>query len=120
MTTSLVQDLKSRPVSRGTPGYRIISAIGWINPATDDPIPLLTEPTYGAGVCGAAPTAAPCRRRRHNDEISSFGPDDGQDCFIFAFLSSDAGCVGAQNGPIRFPGISNLKTIGFNDKMSSW
>ncbi|KAJ7256080.1 hypothetical protein C8J57DRAFT_1517812 [Mycena rebaudengoi] len=51
-----------------------------------------------------------------NDEISSFGPDDGQDCFIFA----DAGCVGAQNGPIRFPGISNLKTVGFNDKMSSW
>ncbi|KAJ7277913.1 hypothetical protein C8J57DRAFT_1465745 [Mycena rebaudengoi] len=55
-----------------------------------------------------------------NDNISSFGPDDGQDCFIFVFLSSDAGCTGAQAGPIRFPGISNLNDIGFNDKISSW
>ncbi|KAJ7277904.1 hypothetical protein C8J57DRAFT_1465739 [Mycena rebaudengoi] len=51
-----------------------------------------------------------------NDNISSFGPDDGQDCFIFV----DAGCTGAQAGPIRFPGISNLNDIGFNDKISSW
>jgi hypothetical protein len=36
------------------------------------------------------------------------------------FLSSDAGCTGAQAGPIRFPGISNLNDIGFNDKISSW
>jgi hypothetical protein len=38
----------------------------------------------------------------------------------FWFLSSDAGCTGAQAGPIRFPGISNLNDIGFNDKISSW
>ncbi|KAJ7251625.1 hypothetical protein C8J57DRAFT_1520436 [Mycena rebaudengoi] len=44
-----------------------------------------------------------------NDQISSFGPDDGQDCFIFAY-----------NGPIRIPGISNLNDVGFNDKMLSW
>ncbi|KAJ7252018.1 hypothetical protein C8J57DRAFT_1238359 [Mycena rebaudengoi] len=48
-----------------------------------------------------------------NDKISSFGPDDGQDCFIFVFHSSDAGCTGAQAGPIRFPGISNLNDILF-------
>ncbi|KAJ7278007.1 hypothetical protein C8J57DRAFT_1222778 [Mycena rebaudengoi] len=55
-----------------------------------------------------------------NDKVSSFGPDGGQDCFIFVFFSSDAGCTGAQLGPIRFPGISNLQDVNFNDKMSSW
>jgi hypothetical protein len=38
----------------------------------------------------------------------------------FRFFSSDAGCTGAQLGPIRFPGISNLQDVNFNDKMSSW
>ncbi|KAJ7260141.1 hypothetical protein C8J57DRAFT_1637741 [Mycena rebaudengoi] len=51
-----------------------------------------------------------------NDIISSFGPDSGQDCFIFI----DGGCSGPQNGPIRNPGISNLATIGFNDAISSF
>ncbi|KAJ7260151.1 hypothetical protein C8J57DRAFT_1514853 [Mycena rebaudengoi] len=46
-----------------------------------------------------------------NDVISSFGPDSGQDCFIF---------VGPQNGPIRNPGIPNLAIIGFNDAISSF
>ncbi|KAJ7249638.1 hypothetical protein C8J57DRAFT_1521655 [Mycena rebaudengoi] len=51
-----------------------------------------------------------------NDLISAFGPDPGQDCFIFI----DADCRGPQNGPIRSPGISNLATIGFNDAVSSF
>ncbi|KAJ6603742.1 hypothetical protein B0H10DRAFT_1703141, partial [Mycena sp. CBHHK59/15] len=43
--------------------------------------------------------------------ISSFGPDSGQDCFIFV----QSGCTGRSDGPIRNPGIPNLATIGFND-----
>ncbi|KAJ7249849.1 hypothetical protein C8J57DRAFT_684914 [Mycena rebaudengoi] len=51
-----------------------------------------------------------------NDRISSFGPDPEQDCFIFV----DNNCIGFQAGPIRSPGISNLKDIGFNDAISSF
>ncbi|KAJ7280635.1 hypothetical protein C8J57DRAFT_1500851 [Mycena rebaudengoi] len=63
-----------------------------------------------------------------NDGISSFGPDSDQDCFIFfckysqlrdcsirlARSRSDFSCTGFQAGPIRNPGISDLRDIGFN------
>ncbi|KAF5372095.1 hypothetical protein D9758_004953 [Tetrapyrgos nigripes] len=39
-----------------------------------------------------------------NDFVSSFGPDAGQQCFIFA----DPGCTGDNRGPIEFPGVSDL------------
>ncbi|KAF7322035.1 hypothetical protein MKEN_00726300 [Mycena kentingensis (nom. inval.)] len=50
-----------------------------------------------------------------NDIVSSFGPDSDQDCFIFANID----CTGAQVGPIRNPGIPDLRTVGFNDVMSA-
>ncbi|KAJ7873837.1 hypothetical protein B0H14DRAFT_2343924, partial [Mycena olivaceomarginata] len=53
-----------------------------------------------------------------NDDITSIGPDSGQDCF---FLRNDLGCTGQQLGPIRSPGISNLASnAGFNDQISSF
>ncbi|KAK7045009.1 hypothetical protein R3P38DRAFT_2882090 [Favolaschia claudopus] len=54
-----------------------------------------------------------------NDNISSVGPDSGQDCFFYI----DINCSGGQLGPIRSPGISNLNvaaTVGFNDHISSF
>ncbi|KAJ7910945.1 hypothetical protein B0H13DRAFT_2328851 [Mycena leptocephala] len=51
-----------------------------------------------------------------DNTVSSFGPDAGQQCFIFA----DGGCQGPRVGPIFFPGISDLTTIGMNDLISSF
>ncbi|KAJ7323255.1 hypothetical protein DFH08DRAFT_350047 [Mycena albidolilacea] len=54
-----------------------------------------------------------------NDDISSVGPDSGQDCFFWI----DAGCSNEQLGPIRSPGSSNLNvdpTVAFNDHISSF
>ncbi|KAJ7436067.1 hypothetical protein B0H11DRAFT_1937018 [Mycena galericulata] len=54
-----------------------------------------------------------------NDNISSVGPDDGQDCFFFI----DANCGGSSLGPIRFPGIPDLNIdadVAFNDAISSF
>ncbi|KAJ7111921.1 hypothetical protein C8R44DRAFT_882952 [Mycena epipterygia] len=48
--------------------------------------------------------------------ISAFGPDSGQDCFIFV----EDNCTGRSDGPIRDPGISDLSTIGFNDVIPSF
>ncbi|KAJ7881519.1 hypothetical protein B0H14DRAFT_3760409 [Mycena olivaceomarginata] len=48
--------------------------------------------------------------------ISAFGPDSDQDCFIFV----EDNCTGGTFGPIRNPGISDLRTIGFNDVISSF
>ncbi|KAJ7598776.1 hypothetical protein C8J56DRAFT_1092643 [Mycena floridula] len=53
-----------------------------------------------------------------NDNISSVGPDSGQDCFFF----SDANCEGSTLGPIRSPGITDLTKTSppFNDIISSF
>ncbi|KAJ7464115.1 hypothetical protein FB451DRAFT_1179954 [Mycena latifolia] len=51
-----------------------------------------------------------------DNTVSSFGPDAGQQCFIFA----DGGCAGPRVGPIFFPGIPDLSTIGMNDVISSF
>ncbi|KAJ7914312.1 hypothetical protein B0H13DRAFT_1611741, partial [Mycena leptocephala] len=72
-----------------------------------------------------------------NEDITSIGPDPGQDCFFYmqGFLLrlelslclmlpySDGGCTGGQLGPIRSPGSSNLNvaaTVQFNDHISSF
>ncbi|KAJ7927801.1 hypothetical protein B0H13DRAFT_2312209 [Mycena leptocephala] len=49
-------------------------------------------------------------------QVSAFGPDSGQTCFLFA----GDGCTGAESVAITFPGISNLQTINFNDEASSY
>ncbi|KAJ7347255.1 hypothetical protein DFH08DRAFT_960605 [Mycena albidolilacea] len=54
-----------------------------------------------------------------NDNISSVGPDPGQDCFFFM----QANCGGSSLGPIRVPGIPNLNIdadVAFNDAISSF
>ncbi|KAK7023304.1 hypothetical protein R3P38DRAFT_3537792 [Favolaschia claudopus] len=54
-----------------------------------------------------------------NDDITSVGPDPGQDCFFFI----DGDCQNQQLGPIRSPGIANLNvagTVEFNDHISSF
>ncbi|KAK4172391.1 hypothetical protein QBC36DRAFT_197087 [Triangularia setosa] len=48
--------------------------------------------------------------------ISSFGPDSGLTCTIW----DDNGCTGASRGGIVFPGISNLVTVGWNDRINSF
>ncbi|KAJ7123984.1 hypothetical protein C8R43DRAFT_39935 [Mycena crocata] len=51
-----------------------------------------------------------------NDNISSVGPDAGQDCFFF----TDANCGGSRLGPLRSPGNANLGGNSFNDAISSF
>ena len=36
-----------------------------------------------------------------NDDVSSFGPDQGLSCDIF----SDAGCTGRETGDVVYPGM---------------
>ncbi|KAJ7464513.1 hypothetical protein FB451DRAFT_1403186 [Mycena latifolia] len=58
----------------------------------------------------------------YKNDISSVGPDSGQDCFFFV----GPGCTGASFGPLRNPGSPNLATLppapttGFNDRLSSF
>ncbi|KAK4160697.1 hypothetical protein QBC43DRAFT_337980 [Cladorrhinum sp. PSN259] len=50
--------------------------------------------------------------------ISSFGPDSGLTCNVF----DNDGCnnsAGSVTG-IRFPGVSDLNTFGFNDRINSF
>ncbi|KAJ6533668.1 hypothetical protein B0H19DRAFT_1081082 [Mycena capillaripes] len=49
-------------------------------------------------------------------QLSAFGPDSGQTCFLFA----GDGCTGAVSGAIVFPGVSNLQAINFNDEATSY
>ncbi|KAL7271889.1 hypothetical protein RUND412_005331 [Rhizina undulata] len=51
-----------------------------------------------------------------NDIVSSFGPDSGTSCMIFA----DIGCSNSQMTILSYPGSSNLVDISFNDIMSSF
>ncbi|KAJ6603069.1 hypothetical protein B0H10DRAFT_2217616 [Mycena sp. CBHHK59/15] len=55
-----------------------------------------------------------------NDDITAVGPDDGQDCFFYI----DANCSNEQLGPIRSPGLANLRDtpehLPFNDAISSF
>ncbi|KAF8599342.1 hypothetical protein BDV93DRAFT_511741 [Ceratobasidium sp. AG-I] len=51
-----------------------------------------------------------------NDNVSSFGPDQGMTCTIY----SDAGCGGRATGGVIFPGINNLADFNNNDSMSSF
>ncbi|KAJ7466018.1 hypothetical protein FB451DRAFT_1178850 [Mycena latifolia] len=85
-------------------------------------------------VCANAPFAEPCSKfsgvsgecvnfpAAFSDDISSVGPDSGQDCFFFVqvFFRADAGCSGARLGPVRNPGIPDLFSTGFNDNISSF
>ncbi|KAJ7653429.1 hypothetical protein B0H17DRAFT_1147141 [Mycena rosella] len=79
-------------------------------------------------VCANAPFVDPCGKfsgvsgecvnfpASFDDDISSVGPDSGQDCFFYV----DVGCGGASLGPIRGPGIPDLFNSGFNDQISSF
>ncbi|KAJ7872613.1 hypothetical protein B0H14DRAFT_2570109 [Mycena olivaceomarginata] len=51
-----------------------------------------------------------------NDALSSFGPDTGQDCFIFV----ETGCSSSTFGPIQHPGFDDLELIGWNNAISSF
>ncbi|KAK4676329.1 hypothetical protein QC764_510715 [Podospora pseudoanserina] len=48
--------------------------------------------------------------------ISAFGPDSGLTCTIW----DNNGCTGPSFGPITFPGIANLVTVGWNDRINSF
>ncbi|TFK72120.1 hypothetical protein BDN72DRAFT_855751 [Pluteus cervinus] len=48
-----------------------------------------------------------------NDAISSFGPDEDLLCTVFN-LSNGRGV------PVDYPGYADLRTIGFNDVISSY
>jgi hypothetical protein len=71
------------------------------------------------------------------DDVSSIGPDSGQDCFFFVYVvlspvvwirihnstcfqSRGRGCSGAVLGPIRDPGIAHLGSTAFNDQLTSF
>ncbi|KAJ7136979.1 hypothetical protein C8R44DRAFT_869062 [Mycena epipterygia] len=58
-------------------------------------------------------------------DISSVGPDAGQECFFFmqVLVKDDIDCTGESLGPIRTPGITDLNvaaTVAFNDHISSF
>ncbi|KAJ6498663.1 hypothetical protein DFH09DRAFT_1203914, partial [Mycena vulgaris] len=99
--------------------------------------PTLTSRTPGTVfVCANAPWVEPCTKfsgasgecvnfsASFQDDMSSVGPDSGQQCFFFA----DVGCKGPSFGPIRSPGAANLATVPapsstigtFNDRLSSF
>ncbi|KAJ7473536.1 hypothetical protein FB451DRAFT_1398648 [Mycena latifolia] len=113
-----------------TPAFLALVPLVYAIPA---PEPALSARAQGAVfVCGNAPFVQPCTKFRgasgecvnfsaaFNDNISSVGPDAGQECFFFI----DGGCSGASFGPIRSPGIANIatnpSTAGFNDQLSSF
>ncbi|KAJ7466008.1 hypothetical protein FB451DRAFT_1402415 [Mycena latifolia] len=102
-----------------------------------DPEALKPRAQGAVFVCANATFAQPCGKfssvsaecvnfpAAFNDDISSVGPDSGQDCFFFVqvffrVFARDAGCSGAELGPVRDPGISDLFSTGFNDKISSF
>lgn len=81
-------------------------------------VKLCTDPGWG-GIC--ITKYAPQRDcigkfSEFNDRISAFGPEKGQRCTIY----KDDGCKGDYFTNIRYPGYSNLKTIGFDNQMSSY
>ncbi|GAB1312742.1 hypothetical protein MFIFM68171_02952 [Madurella fahalii] len=47
--------------------------------------------------------------------VSSFGPSAGVTCTIY----DNSRCRGSAYGGIRYPGIANLRTIGWNDRIMS-
>ncbi|KAG9097034.1 hypothetical protein FS749_007157 [Ceratobasidium sp. UAMH 11750] len=51
-----------------------------------------------------------------NDNVSSFGPDNGWTCTIY----SNVGCNGRATGGVIYPGIYNLADYNNNDAMSSF
>ncbi|MCJ1252134.1 hypothetical protein MMC30_009372 [Trapelia coarctata] len=51
-----------------------------------------------------------------NDQVSSLGPDAGARCTFHV----NYGCSGDFLQGITNPGISDLRTVGFNDKISSY
>ncbi|KAJ7631292.1 hypothetical protein DFH06DRAFT_1140545 [Mycena polygramma] len=63
-----------------------------------------------------------------NDQVSSFGPDPNQSCYVFAGFDCDA--LSGRVGPIRSPGVADLsKSVNtgeegggrpFNDVISSY
>ncbi|KAF7356187.1 hypothetical protein MVEN_00950000 [Mycena venus] len=63
-----------------------------------------------------------------NDQVSSFGPDPNQSCYVFAGFDCDA--LSGRVGPIRSPGVADLsKPVNtgeegggrpFNDVISSY
>ncbi|KAJ7117572.1 hypothetical protein C8R44DRAFT_879133 [Mycena epipterygia] len=114
-------------------------------PAPDPELPSISSRTQGAVfVCVNAGFTAPCAKfsgasgqcvnfpDAFNNDISSVGPDSGQDCFFFV----GTGCSGATLGPIRDPGIADLAepelptttsalgssptSTNFNDQISSF
>ncbi|KAJ7925081.1 hypothetical protein B0H13DRAFT_2266447 [Mycena leptocephala] len=64
-------------------------------------------------------------------QLSAFGPDSGQTCFLFACVSVSRVLLARSENEgrrlhrhriraITFPGVSNLQTINFNDEASSY
>ncbi|KAI4228609.1 MAG: hypothetical protein LQ349_006527 [Xanthoria aureola] len=52
----------------------------------------------------------------YNDVVSAFGPSSGQTCTIYR----DTNCRGDSRGGIKYPGISDLRALNFNDVLSSY
>ncbi|KAI4284659.1 MAG: hypothetical protein L6R38_001237 [Xanthoria sp. 2 TBL-2021] len=67
--------------------------------------------TFGSTnrICYILPSA-------YNDVVSAFGPSQGQTCTIY----QDTNCKGNSRSGIRFPGISDLRAVDFNDRMTSY
>ncbi|CAO1597572.1 MAG: hypothetical protein LQ349_001079 [Xanthoria aureola] len=51
-----------------------------------------------------------------SNEISAFGPERGTSCTIY----DNRGCYGPEYAGIRYPGISDLRRVGWNDRASSY
>ncbi|KAK4220802.1 hypothetical protein QBC38DRAFT_341117, partial [Podospora fimiseda] len=52
--------------------------------------------------------------------ISSFGPDQGTSSFLYENSLDNCNTNGAWDGTIQWPGIADLRSIGFNDRINSF
>ncbi|KAI4107796.1 MAG: hypothetical protein LQ339_002406 [Xanthoria mediterranea] len=102
--------------------------VGSVNPAetTGSVAPAPLEGTVVATEVGpearaAGPTVKLCTDAdvipgNYNDVVSAFGPSSGQTCTIYR----DTNCRGDSRGGIKYPGISDLRALNFNDVLSSY
>ncbi|KAF8199803.1 hypothetical protein K438DRAFT_1966170 [Mycena galopus ATCC 62051] len=91
-----------------------------ISPDTQGNVFVCTDAGF-TGSCQVFSSSGQCVNfpSSFNDDITSVGPDSGQDCFFW----NDINCSGAELGPLRSPGTSDLNvaaTVQFNDHLSSF
>ncbi|TFK67856.1 hypothetical protein BDN72DRAFT_73481 [Pluteus cervinus] len=89
----------------------------------DNTVYYCTDINWGGSCHQSPPVDGSCHNMQggvaqYNDQISSFGPDPNLYCIIFR----DLDCKFTTGGytSVGYPGVADLRTIGFNDAISSY